>query len=163
MWSTRRTVKFTATAITAVAIAAGAIAVVAPHPEPVLPVSDPVVQASFESKVANFLSTVPQPVASDFGYTTEGQNTYWRAMAEWYDSEPWNAVAGQWGCEGSQSATFNPANDSGVVVAAYGGVSTCGGFELDDPAILSTPQTRTDALKENPDLLKQLEPAEAER
>jgi undecaprenyl pyrophosphate synthase len=69
MWSAQRTPKFTPTAIAAVAIAAGTLAVVAPHP-------DTVIRASNESELAHFLATAPQPLASDFGETAEGQNTY---------------------------------------------------------------------------------------
>lgn len=48
-------------------------------------------------------------------------------MASWWKLVPWKAVAGQWGCtNGTQSVTFNPADENGVVSAGQGGVMHCG-------------------------------------
>lgn len=157
MWSPRRTLMITATALAAGALALGTVAFASAQTEPRLPVPDPAAQAAYESELAKFLVNSPKPSPADFESSVEGQNAYWQAVGAWWESVPWDAVAGQWGCEsGIQGVTFNPATEAGVITAGYGGTGDCGGFVLENPSILSVPETRTSMLEESPELLTQL-------
>jgi len=120
---------------------------------PELPVKDPAVQVAYENAVASFLLENSEPQSGDFDSSTEGRNDYWRAMAAWWESIPWEAVAGQWGCLSSGSTvTFNPADERGVITAGHGGTGTCGGVDIGGyDAIFTVLETRSTFVEENLD------------
>lgn len=120
--------------------------------QPKLIASGSIAQIDFEMEVAAFLTNSPEPQSEDFDYSIEGRNSYWRAMAAWWDAVPWNAVAGQWGCTSQAGgATFNPPDEQGVITAGYGGTGNCSGAEVGkNPAIFSIPKTRSTIVSEFP-------------
>ena len=130
----------------------GAAAISDPHP-PVLPVGDPAAQVAYEHEVATFLATNSEPSRSDFDQDVEGQNAYWRAMGAWWESAPWQAVAGQWGCTIQvDTVTFNPADNQGVITAGHGGMGTCGGVKISEsPAVFTVLDTRSNLVSEDPE------------
>jgi len=136
------------------AIAVGSLTVAMREPPPpTLPIAEPAVQAEYEKEVAAFLESNPEPQSADFDYSVDGRNVYWRALGSWWDSVPWVAVAGQWGCV-SQAATvtFNPPDEHGVITAGRGGIGHCGGVVIsNNPAVFSLPETRATIVRENPE------------
>jgi len=148
----RRIIPGAICALTLGLIGLGTAAVASQQSQSELPVSDPAVQAAFESEVAAFLASSEEPSRSDFPSDVEGQNTYWRAMGTWWDSIPWQAVAGQWGCTiQSDTVTFNPIDEQGVVTAGHGGIGTCGGVVISEaPAIFTVPDTRSNLIAQDP-------------
>jgi hypothetical protein len=121
--------------------------------QPELPISDTAAQVAFENEVAAFLASSEEPSRSDFPSDVDGQNAYWRAMGTWWESIPWHAVAGQWGCTiQSDTVTFNPVDQHGVVTAGHGGIGTCGGVDISDaPAIFTVPDTRSNIISQDPE------------
>lgn len=132
-------------AISAVAISAPAAAAPDEEAQSKAPVSAGA-QIAYETQLDTFLASNPQPIAPSAGATAAQQNAYWKSMSSWWDAVPWEAVAGQWGCDaGVEGVNFNPADKNGVVSASHGGVMDCG-VVLDDLtlAAVSTPVARSD-------------------
>ena len=111
-----------------------------------------IAEINYETEVAAFLASHPEPQSADFDHSVEGQNSYWRAMVAWWNAVPWDAVAGQWGCTSqAAAAAFNPPDERGVITAGYGGTGNCVGANSgDNPAVFSIPKTRSTVINENP-------------
>jgi opacity protein-like surface antigen len=89
-------------------------------------------QTNYEKQLSMFLSANPQPQAVDQEAPAIQQNAYWKSMAAWWESVPWDAVAGQWGCvPGVHEVRFNLPDEKGVVGAVIGGVTGCGAVVSD--------------------------------
>jgi len=143
-------------ALTLGSIAFGTSAFALAPPSASLPIPDPTIQSEYESEVTDFLANNPKPETADFGYSVDGQNQYWRAMAAWWESVPWVAVAGQWGCESQAvGVTFNPPDSQGVITAGRGGTGSCGGVSIGgNQAIFSIPESRSTIVEADPDSFK---------
>ncbi len=65
-------------------------------------------QRIHEQELRTFLSNTPPPSPALRAGGVDAQNDYWEAQAAWWDSVPWESVAGQWGCTvGETSVSFN--------------------------------------------------------
>jgi len=115
-------------------------------------------QIIYEAELSAFLEANPQPSQADFDQTVDGQNAYWRTMVDWWEAVPWDAVAGQWGCQSStQAVEFHPPDEAGVISASHGGVGTCTDASLvrTFPGVFTLPETRTSIIQESPDQFRQ--------
>jgi len=100
---------------------------------------------SHESHLSDFLRISPEPAPLAEGATADQQNAYAQELAAWWEAVPWDAVAGQWGCESTvQAVSFNPANAEGVTTASHGGVMDCAAdFSEAQLAVVAIPQVRS--------------------
>lgn len=118
---TRRKQIFVKRRVLAVAIGFGALLVGALVAVPIvaaqvrltpgaLPIPDVATQRLYEPELETFLSEHPGPVLD---FSSDGSiaslNAFYAAEVAWWNSVPWEAVAGQWGCSfQSFQASFNP-------------------------------------------------------
>lgn len=119
------------------------------YPENVLPIPDRSTQLVFEQQVADFLAESPGPVQTHpKDGTTASLNSYYEAEVAWWDSVPWEAVVGQWGCTlRTYEANFNPPEQSGVVSARYGVIADCGNaLDATGMTWLTSPVTRSSVI-----------------
>lgn len=73
--------------------------VVAQSTPDTLPIPDVSTQRAYEQELGTFLNKYPGPVQN---YPKDGSieslNAFYAAELTWWNSVPWEAVAGQWGC-----------------------------------------------------------------
>ncbi|MBB5632113.1 hypothetical protein BKA04_000336 [Cryobacterium mesophilum] len=123
-----------------------------------LPIPDTATQHAYELELASFLREHPGPV-QDFPKdgSAESLNAFYAAQVVWWNSVPWEAVAGQWGCSFQAfQATSNPPDEVGVISAGFGTIINCGNaLSPAATAMASTPQTRSAAIVADPSLAEQ--------
>lgn len=127
--------------------AAGSQASTLPAPMPVNSVAE---QDAYAAQVSTFLATHPQPSMPSTDDPAI-QNAYWKSEVAFWDSVPWKAVAGQWGCSfQSYQASFNPTDSDGVRSAGYGTLTNCGPDSTDSlTAVVSQPISRVAAISQD--------------
>lgn len=101
-------------------------------------------QLDHESQLDHFLQVNPEPAPIDETASIDEQNDYAEALAAWWETVPWDAVAGQWGCESViEEVVLNPVNADGVATASHGGMMQCEEkFSTEELAVISLPQPR---------------------
>lgn len=101
-------------------------------------------QAEYEQEISDFVAENPEPIAVGFDATVGDQNAYQETMAAWWGSIPWEAVAGQWGCElGTEKVTVSEPNEEGLVTAGHGGMMHCGILSDAELSIVAQPTARS--------------------
>lgn len=125
-----------------------------------LPIPDIATQRAYEQKLETFLSEHPGPVHD---FPSDGSvaslNAFYAAEVAWWNSVPWEAVAGQWGCSfQSFQASFNPPDANGVISAGYGTIINCGNAlsAAATEMASSAPQTKSAAIASDPSLIHSL-------
>jgi len=104
-------------------------------------------QQNYESELSEFLDSSPEPTPLANNASVDEQNKYEETLAAWWETVPWDAVAGQWGCDSVvEEITFNPVNADGVTTASHGGMMQCDEiFSPSELAVVSLPELRSES------------------
>jgi len=133
-----------ATLLIAGALVSTPAAAASAHPEMLS--GAPAAEVGFEQQVAAFLEENPKPTDVARGSSASATSQHATAMADWWASVPWSAVAGQWGCEaGVDEVSLLQDEVTQALSATRSGVMHCGEkLTPEQLTVVATPEPRSD-------------------
>jgi len=102
-------------------------------------------QVSYEAQLADFLEQSPEPQAPSPEAPVTEQNLYQESLADWWVDVPWDAVAGQWGCESViETVSVSEPDADGLTTASRGGMLQCDAETAVDLSTVAEPKVKQD-------------------